>query len=84
MEEIHLKKEPSVKLIIESGAFELKNHPNQITIGKYEFIKIDSLRLDKRVKWLVTFFSFLVESIFGDGMAIHKERDQRKFNYNGP
>lgn len=72
-----------LEISLSDSDFELKNEGNEDYNDVYEFSKINSLRLAKRVNWLVSVLSFIVELILGAGGGnLHKERDQLKFNYN--
>lgn len=83
MKKIILREEPILEISLSDIDFELKNEGYEDCNGVYEFSKINSLRLAKRVNWLVSVLSFIVELILGAGGGnLHKERDQLKFNYN--
>jgi len=82
METYVLRKDPLLEISILENSFQFGNLENTPYNGNYKFSEIDSLRIDKRVNWLVSFFSFIFELFSNSGGGnVYKERDQLKFNY---
>jgi len=82
METYVLRKDPLLEITILENSFHFKNLSNTVDNGNYEFLEIDSLRIEKRVNWFVSLFSFIFELLSQSGGSdIYKEKDQLKFNY---
>ncbi len=79
MEEFLLSETPKLKIIVFKETFEIHRSGNYKAI--YILKDVDSVKIGKRVNWLVSAFSFIVGIFIGGSGAIYKERDQLKFNY---
>lgn len=82
METYVLRKDPLLEISILEKSFQFKNVHDTLHNGNYEFLEIDSLRIDKRVNWFVSLFSFIFEFLSNSGGGgLYKEKDQLRFNY---
>ena len=79
MENFVLRENPELKIIVTDVNFEI--HDSKDFKEVFTLNKIDSLRLGKRVNWLVTFLSFIANFFIEVTGELYKERDQLKFNY---
>lgn len=82
MEIFILRENPFIEISISENYFAIKNEANTLVGGKYEFSKMDSLRLDRRINWFVSFVGFIVALFTSTGTDLYKERDVLKFNYD--
>ena len=79
MIEFILKDRPQVKLLLFNDRLEI--HQSDLKMNEYDLKEIDSLKIEKRVNWLVSLLSFVVGIFLGGSGDIYKERDQLTFNY---
>jgi hypothetical protein len=75
-----LRDNPELKIIILEKHFEIHDFKDKKRI--FTFKEIDSLRIGKRVNYLVTFLSFIANFFIEVAGELYKERDQLKFNYD--
>ena len=61
MQKYKLRKEPLFEISILEDSFQFKDESINADTGLFDFSKIDSLRLGKRVNWSVSSMSFIVE-----------------------
>lgn len=81
MEEFILRDNPQIKIILLKDELEIHEYGKEIIA--YTLKSIDSLRIGKRVNWLVSIFSFVVGVFIETHWDVYKERDQLLFNYEG-
>ncbi|EAR02348.1 hypothetical protein [Maribacter sp. HTCC2170] len=81
MEQIILGTKPSFLIELHNDSFEIHENGNENQIFEYAFV--DSLRVSKRINWLVTVLSFITEFLLNSSGNVYKERDVLRFNYQG-